>query len=409
MNKIKTTFLIFCLVFLTAFVVTAQAASGEADDDLRVQIRAKEAEIERLEAEEAKYREALSKSQENERTLKNQIASIDARIKRLQADLNVTKAKINKAELNIKLFSGEIKEHEKTIKTRGEAMARSLRLLVYLDSESLVAAILKNSRFSEFLSRSRYLANLESALYDDFKALTRAKADLEELVGREKETKNDLSDLKNDLTAKNRLVTSQKSEKNELLKETKNQEREYQEIISDIQARQAKIQQEIFELEGQLRGEVAGVPPPRPGALAWPLVGRLTQTYGPTSVTGFYNDVYKFHNGIDIAAYYGAPIRAALDGTVIGSGTNGKYAYGNWLAIRHNNGLTTLYAHLASKTVNFGQTVSQGQVIGYEGATGFVTGPHLHFTVYSTNTFRIEARWFGALPLGGSVNPLDYL
>ncbi|MEK7578525.1 MAG: M23 family metallopeptidase, partial [Patescibacteria group bacterium] len=80
-----------------------------------------------------------------------------------------------------------------------------------------------------------------------------------------------------------------------------------------------------------------------------------------------------------------------------------------WLAVRHNNGLTTLYAHLSAKTVSVGQTVSQGQIIGYEGSTGFVTGPHLHFTVYSTNTFRVEKRWFGLLPLGGSVNPFDYL
>ena len=91
------------------------------------------------------------------------------------------------------------------------------------------------------------------------------------------------------------------------------------------------------------------------------------------------------------------------------SGDNGRYAYGEWLAIRHNNGLTTLYTHLSAKAVSVDQAVSQGQIIGYEGSTGFVTGPHLHFTVYSTNTFKVEKRWFGLLPLGGSVNPFDYL
>jgi murein DD-endopeptidase MepM/ murein hydrolase activator NlpD len=180
-------------------------------------------------------------------------------------------------------------------------------------------------------------------------------------------------------------------------------------MISQAQIKQSEIQSEIFGLEDKLRGQVGGVPPPRPGALAWPLLGRITQGYGSTSITGFYTDAYKFHNGIDLTAYYSAPIRAALDGVVTASGDNGKYAYGKWLAVRHDNGLTTLYAHLSAKAVSVGQAVSQGQIIGYEGSTGFVTGPHLHFTVYSTNTFKAEKRWFGLLPLGGSVNPFDYL
>ena len=158
-----------------------------------------------------------------------------------------------------------------------------------------------------------------------------------------------------------------------------------------------------------MRGEVTGIPPSQPGALTWPLLGRITQGYGATSITGFYNAAYKFHNGIDIAAYYGAPITASLDGVIAASGSNGSYAYGNWIAIRHNNGLTTLYAHLSAKAVSAGERVSQGQVIGYQGSSGFVTGPHLHFTVYSSNTFKTEKRWFGLLPLGGSVDPLDYL
>ncbi|MBI2635651.1 MAG: M23 family metallopeptidase [Parcubacteria group bacterium] len=126
-------------------------------------------------------------------------------------------------------------------------------------------------------------------------------------------------------------------------------------------------------------------------------------------MTGFYNHSYKFHNGIDIAAYYGTPVHAALGGVVSASADDGRYAYGSWLSIRHSNGLTTLYTHLSSKSASKGETVNQGQVIGYVGSSGFTTGPHLHFTVYSTNTFRVENRWYGLLPFGGSVNPFDYL
>lgn len=403
----KQPFLIF---FLIIFLLVGRFVFADTDNDaLLEQIRAKDAEIKKLEAELIKYRDTLYKTQTQSKTLKGQISLLETQIAKLKANLKITQAKISKTESNIRLYSQKITETESKIAQRQEAISRSVRFLAYIDDFGFVSALLQSRKLSDFLSRSEYIINLEDRLYANLKAISKDKKELAELFSNQKEFKNELTDLKKELQAKNILIQNQKSDKSELLKETKNQEAEYQKIISQIQIKQAQIQKEIFELEDKLRGEVGDVPRPRPGALAWPLLGRLTQGYGPTSVTGFYNDAYKFHNGIDIAFEYGAPIRASLDGAVIASGDNGRYAYGKWLAIRHDNGLTTLYAHLSSKAINIGQSARQGQIIGYEGSTGFVTGPHLHFTVYSTNTFRAENRWFGLLPLGGSVNPLDYL
>lgn len=403
----KQPFLIF---FLIMFLLVSRIVFADTDNNaLLEQIKTKDAEIKKLEAELIKYRDTLSKTQIQSKTLKGQISLLETQIAKLKADLKITQAKISKTELNIRLYSKKITETENKIAERQEAISRSVRFLAYIDDFGFISALLQSRKLSDFLSRSEYIINLEDGLYANLKAISKDKKELEELLSNQKEFKSELTDLKKELQAKNILVQNQKSDKGELLKETKNQEVEYQKIISQIQIKQAQIQKEIFELEDKLRGEVGDVPRPRPGALAWPLLGRLTQGYGPTSVTGFYNDAYKFHNGIDIALEYGTPIRASLDGVVIASGDNGRYAYGRWLAMRHDNGLTTLYAHLSSKVINIGQNARQGQIIGYEGSTGFVTGPHLHFTVYSTNTFRTENRWFGLLPIGGSVNPLDYL
>lgn len=400
----------FLSILIVCFLFLPKIISAQSDSDfLLEQIKAKELEIKNLETELNEYKNALSKTKSQTNTLKGQIALIESQINKLKADLKITLAKISKTESNIRLYSRKIKEKEQKIKERQTAMARSFRFLAYADDYGLLAVILQSKKLSNFLNQSEYLASLAGGLYGNYKILAQDKIELTNLLLGQKELKGDLIDLRTELQSKSRLVESQKQEKNALLKETKNQETEYQKIISRIQVKQAQIQNEIFELENKLRGEVGGVPPPRPGALAWPLIGRLTQGYGPTSATGFYNDAYKFHNGIDIALEYGASIRASLDGTVIASGDNGRYAYGKWLAIRHNNGLTTLYAHFSAKIVGVGESVRQGQIIGYEGSTGFVTGSHLHFTVYSTNTFRVENRWFGLLPLGGSVNPLDYL
>ena len=398
------------VIVIAILLFPVQAVFAQVDEAaLREQISLKEEEIKKLEAEEAVYKQALSQTQSESKTLKNLISSIESRINQLTVNLKITKAKISKNESDIKLHSQEIKEKGKEIQNRKLAMGESMRFLARLENQGLAAIILRSDKLSDVLNSNQYLVNLENGLYNNFIILERDKAELEGLVGEEKNLKKDLDDFKSELIVKNNLVQKQKEEKNKLLAETKNKEMEYQKMISQVQIKQAEIQSEIFELEDKLRGQVGGVPPPRPGALTWPLLGRITQGYGPTSITGFYNDAYKFHNGIDLAAYYGAPIRAALDGVVTASGDNGKYAYGEWLAIRHSNGLTTLYAHLSAKAASVGQAVSQGQIIGYEGSTGFVTGPHLHFTVYSTNTFKVEKRWFGLLPLGGSINPFDYL
>lgn len=399
-------FIIFS--FFIYFFIPGALADSE-NDILIKQIKDREIEIKKLEAEEVAYRQALSEKQSQSTTLKGQISKIEIQIKHLRADLNITKAKISKTESNIKLHLLEIRKKEIEIDNRELAMAESIRFLARLERQNIVALILKNDKFSDYLSWVQYLIVFETGLYNNFKALNESKFESESLISKEKNLKNDLDVFKKDILVKDSLIQSQKLEKDQLLSKTKNQEKEYQKIISQLQIKQAEIQKEIFEFEERLRGEVTGIPPPRPGALSWPLLGRLTQGYGETSITGFYNAAYKFHNGIDIAGFYGAPIRASLDGVVVASGNNGSYAYGNWLAILHGNGLTTLYAHLSAKTASIGENVSQGRLIGYEGSSGFVTGPHLHFTVYSTNTFKTEKRWFGLLPIGGSINPLDYL
>ncbi|MEA2715356.1 MAG: hypothetical protein QOG91_384 [Candidatus Parcubacteria bacterium] len=88
------------------------------------------------------------------------------------------------------------------------------------------------------------------------------------------------------------------------------------------------------------------------------------------------------HNGIDLGAPVGTPIRAAAAGTVIiarAGGWNG--GYGNFVAISHPNGTQTLYAHTLRNVVSAGEAVSQGQIIGYIGMTGLTTGPHVHFEI----------------------------
>jgi murein DD-endopeptidase MepM/ murein hydrolase activator NlpD len=103
--------------------------------------------------------------------------------------------------------------------------------------------------------------------------------------------------------------------------------------------------------------------------LIWPCGGRVTSEYG-----------YRWgrmHAGIDIGAPTGTPIRAAKAGVVIKAGS--MSGYGNTVVIDHGGGFTTLYAHQSRIAARSGQSVRQGELIGYVGSTGQSTGPHLHF------------------------------
>lgn len=128
------------------------------------------------------------------------------------------------------------------------------------------------------------------------------------------------------------------------------------------------------------------------GTYAWPVPSYIciSQTYGSY-------DMGSFHKGVDIAANYGSTIVAADSGTVIASVRQdyfGAYGgYGNVVVIDHGNGYTTLYAHMSSRAVSEGDTVSKGQVIGYVGSTGYSTGNHCHF----------EVRLYGS-----PVNPMSF-
>ncbi|MDW8804358.1 peptidoglycan DD-metalloendopeptidase family protein [Streptomyces scabiei] len=102
-----------------------------------------------------------------------------------------------------------------------------------------------------------------------------------------------------------------------------------------------------------------------------------------------------YHTGIDFAVPVGTSIRAVGPGKVVAAGPGGSY--GNQIVIKHSDGMYSQYAHLSKVRVSVGDSVSGGQVIGLSGATGNVTGPHLHFEIRTGPEY------------GSDISPLPYL
>ena len=159
----------------------------------------------------------------------------------------------------------------------------------------------------------------------------------------------------------------------------------YEPIYSEQQIQQLAQEAEV--------GYVAGS---QSSGFIWPLPcsQRVTSRFGNRSDP--FTGETRYHSGIDIDGYGndGAPVIAAASGTVITASYDS--AYGNYVIIDHG-GTSTVYAHMSGLAVYEGQTVSQGQEIGYVGSTGRATGTHLHFEVYVGDSRVDPAQYFSGI------------
>ena len=161
--------------------------------------------------------------------------------------------------------------------------------------------------------------------------------------------------------------------------------------VAAAAAAKRKLQKKIDNLVAR-QYSMGNIPSRFNGTMKWPMPGTISGDFGCSSFSwyGPGNGCAHFHNGIDIVAPYGTAVRAAAAGRVVYVGWN--YADGAdpaWIVIvAHASNLTTWYAHMQPRyPVRAGQSVRKGQVVGYEGATGRVTGAHLHWMVEFNGSF----------------------
>lgn len=155
---------------------------------------------------------------------------------------------------------------------------------------------------------------------------------------------------------------------------------ENEEYVSPGQATLERIGRERVEIDAALNGW-RDVPLDKP-ALLVPVEGRRSSSFG---LRRFFNDQPRSpHKGMDIAATEGTPIRAPAAGRVAATGD--YFFNGNTVILDHGQGLVTMYCHLSAIDVRKGDEIDGGETLGKVGATGRVTGPHLHFGTYLNGT-----------------------
>lgn len=415
---------VFSITGLIAHVPTAAASRV---DELRDQIRNRNAEIEQLEKEIAAHQTELNKVQGEATTLNNAVRSLDLSIKKFDTDIRLTETRIKGTSAEIDELGEDIEDTRGRIEVQSGALAGALRSLRERESHSLAIAVLSGSNLSGFFDEMESLSRFQQAVQSDLTILRDLKERFIAARVSSEEKRQSLQKYTIELADKKNIVEYNKVEKKSLLTLTKNKEANYKALVENAQERKEAFEREMQELESQLRIEIdpKSMPGPQPGILAWPLKEvTITQTFGNTAFARANSHVYRGsgHNGIDFRAQTGTPIYAALSGTVAAAGNTdavpGCYSYGKWVLVRHNNGLSTLYAHLSVIKVEASQQVATGDILGYSGKTGYATGPHLHFTLYATQGVRVQ-KFDGSIgcksasiPIADQrayLNPLSYL
>ncbi|MEI6288462.1 MAG: peptidoglycan DD-metalloendopeptidase family protein [bacterium] len=354
-------------------------------DDLNRQINEQQAQIDQIVGQINGYKTGLQQAQGQSITLQNQVKLLNNQI--AQAELNIASknAEIKRTNLQIQQVQLEMKNNQDIIERDKTQIGDYINILDRYDHKSYLDVVLSNKSFSEFFDQIKYLESIQGDLQTTLNQVQETAIKLASQKKDLDDKKKQLSDLLNKLEDAKLVFENQKGEKTYLVAESKDSERKFQSVITDLKKVQQSASASIASLERQVRAELNKNSSTNKlssmgnAVLSWPTSGRTITAifHDPTYP---YRNIIGEHSGIDLGIGMGTPVKAAEAGYVAKVALGTKW-YGNYIMIIHNNNLSTLYAHLSSTSVEGDQYVAKGQVIGYSGSTGFSSGPHLHFEV----------------------------
>ena len=419
----KKPFPIFCVWLLAFSLCLPFTISADTDAEIQSRIDATKKERDALLEEQKKLQTALDELNTKGQTLQSTVKSLDATRTKLANDLKITQTNINSSNLVIQKLTNEINANEDDIETNREAIRTSLKKLSAYDEQSVVLHLFSGGRLDEVWQDATNLLSTQDALGEAISALESAQKKLLSNKTAKEGEKSKLVGLSSELSGQKKVVEATKDAQAKLLAETKNKEAEYQKMLLENMARAEEFDNQLSQYESQLKASDRSLlPAVKKGVLSWPLDKVvITQYFGYTAAARLLYKNTK-HNGIDFRASVGTRVLSVRGGIVEGMGNTdeqrGCYSYGRWVLIKHDNGLSSIYAHLSAITVTTGQVVSTGQVIGYSGGqpraygSGASTGPHLHLGIYASQGVQI-AQYLNSvncknisIPL---ANPQDYL
>ncbi len=413
-QKSKISLLVSVFLFLTlAFTPFKNANFLFAEDsnpieELNEEISVNKEEIEKLENQVLTLEEQIENKQAEEFNLKNQIdilnneiAKAETQIEEAELKIEITKEEITKKQEEIIVKEAEI-EKQKII------LAEFIKIMNQYGQKSPIELILGYNSFSDYLDDLQYLETLQNQGSETLNNIKKLKEELDWQKQVLEAKKIALEDLAKKLETTRTILDQEKEGRRQLLAETEAQEEKYQDLLDRARAEQENINQEITNLEREIRKQletrkkadtdfdwqnIAG-----DGSLAWPVnpyKGISAYFMDPS----YYSYFGMNHYAVDIPTPQGTPMHAPADGYLIRYRDAG-YGY-SYIVLLHAGEISTVYGHASACFLPEGSMVKRGDIIGLSGGTPgtwgagmMTTGPHLHFEV------RVN---------GVPVNPLNYM
>ncbi len=416
--------------FLVGLIAAPAASPPPVRGDDLSQAQAQQKQLERKIAEQKRLIASLNRSQT---ALEGQIAQTKDQLSGITDNLTATRRKVNAlnddidaikatyqdlvsqlADLDAQLAGIETQEAQKKVEL-GEhkaQLAERIRRAYEAQQTSMLETFLSGASFTDMLAEMT--SQLDAATQDEALArqVSEDQATLLSLHQTVESARADTNLIRQQTAVQKQKLDQRLAELKKAQAKLRKLEAAAKATLADQRAQYSRMAANKASMQRSLAAAAAAkkrlqkkidrlvaaqynqghIPSQYSGTLAWPMSGAITQEFG---CTGFsweppYGSCAHYHNGIDIVAAYGTPVRASGAGRVVYVGWN--YADGAdpaWIVIiAHSSSLTTWYAHLQARyPIRAGQVVTKGQVIGYEGNTGHSTGAHLHWMVELNGTF----------------------
>ena len=326
----------------------------------------------------------LAQKEQQKQLVTQQLQQADQSIVQTRDDLDNLNGQLTLLQTRITNDQQDLQTTQASLDDRTRIFDQRLRD-IYIDGNVSYLDVLFNAtNLNDFLTRFDLLQRIAE---QDISLMQQITAMHNQIAQNEKDMEDQQAQtvvLRNQALAKQVALTASSQQKKQLMHQIQAQ---MGDLNTDLDEDEAYAQQLTQIIQGLTN---KNAPPQGTGHFIWPVKGPITSPFGPR--INPYTHQHSFHTGIDIGVPYGTPIHAADGGTVIFAGWN--VAYGNMTVIDHGGGFSTMYAHQSKQIVGVGDHVTQGQIIGYIGTTGWSTGPHLHFEIRMNGT---------------PVNPMKYL
>ena len=328
--------------------------------------------------------------------------AIDQEISLLSTKIETTNAQISAYSQLIADTQDELDSAEEELRALSEQHRDRVRAMEEGGSVSYWEVIFEANSFTDLLDRLNMMQEIADADQRRLQEM-RIAADIVTATQMTLESeKTDLEATREELSATEAQLEIKRTESDGVLRELEKKSEEFELLLEQSEMLQDDLMQELAAKEKELKQAkydeylaklaLQGENPPSNASWVTPVSGyTLTSPFGMRThpILGY----QRMHNGIDMACAQGTPIYATRAGTV----TTASYQAGGagyYVSINHLDGFSSVYMHMTNYVVSAGQSVSQGQLIGYVGSTGLSTGPHLHFGISYAGTY---------------VNPLAYI